>query len=312
MSESGALPRAVETVAALRAGVARWRAAGASPVGVVPTMGYLHDGHMALVAASRASCARTVVTIFVNPAQFGPGEDLATYPRDLGGDLAKLAAAGVDAVFTPATGEMYPPGFATTVSVAGLADGLCGAARPGHFAGVATVVCKLFLQCGADRAFFGEKDYQQLKVVARMARDLDIPTEVVAVPTVREADGLAVSSRNVRLTEAQRAVAPRLARALAAFAAAVAQGADAAAEAARGRAALAAAGFDRVDYLECRDAETLTPVARAGGAPARVFAAARLGEVRLIDNLPVPAAPAGRPAERAVSAVRTDARYRRA
>lgn len=297
MSESGALPRTVETVAALRAEVAGWRAAGAAPVGVVPTMGYLHDGHMALVAAARAGCARTIVTIFVNPAQFGPDEDLATYPRDLGGDLAKLAAAGVDAVFAPAAGEMYPPGFATAVSVAGLADGLCGAARPGHFAGVATVVCKLFLQCGADRAFFGEKDYQQLKIVARMARDLDIPTEVVAAPTVREADGLAVSSRNVRLTKAQRAVAPALARTLAETAAAVAQGADAAAETARGRAALAAAGFDRVDYFECRDAETLAPVARApaGGAPARVFAAAWLGEVRLIDNLPVavPAAPAG-------------------
>ena len=284
-----ALPRRVATVAALRAEVARWRAAGDGSVGVVPTMGYLHDGHMALVAAARADCARVIVTIFVNPAQFGPDEDLAIYPRDLEGDLAKLAAAGVDAAFVPDAGEMYPPGFATTVSVAGLADGLCGAARPGHFSGVATVVCKLFLQCGADRAWFGEKDYQQLKVVERMARDLDIPTEVVAAPTVRETDGLAVSSRNVRLTGAQRAVAPALARALSETAAAVAGGGAVADAEARGCAALAAAGFDRVDYLECRDAETLEPVARfaPGGAPARVFGAAWLGEVRLIDNLPV-------------------------
>ena len=284
-----ALPRRVATVVALRAEVARWRAAGDGSVGVVPTMGYLHDGHMALVAAARADCARVIVTIFVNPAQFGPDEDLAIYPRDLEGDLAKLAAAGVDTAFVPDAGEMYPPDFATTVSVAGLADGLCGAARPGHFSGVATVVCKLFLQCGADRAWFGEKDYQQLKVVERMARDLDIPTEVVAAPTVRETDGLAVSSRNVRLTGAQRAVAPALARALSETAAAVAGGGAVADAEARGRAALAAAGFDRIDYLECRDAETLEPVARIapGGAPARVFGAAWLGEVRLIDNLPV-------------------------
>ena len=234
-------------------------------------------------------CARVIVTIFVNPAQFGPDEDLAIYPRDLEGDLAKLAAARGRCGLRSRRRRDVSAGFATTVSVAGLADGLCGAARPGHFSGVATVVCKLFLQCGADRAWFGEKDYQQLKVVERMARDLDIPTEVVAAPTVRETDGLAVSSRNVRLTGAQRAVAPALARALSETAAAVAGGGVVADAEARGRAALAAAGFDRVDYLECRDAETLEPVARfaPGGAPARVFGAAWLGEVRLIDNLPV-------------------------
>ena len=293
MAESSALPRVAATVSGLRAAVARWRAGGAGPVGVVPTMGYLHEGHMALVAAARARCAHTVATIFVNPAQFGPDEDLATYPRDTDGDLRKLGAAGVDVAFLPTVPEMYPAGFATAVSVAGLSEGLCGAARPGHFDGVATVVAKLLAQCAADFAFFGEKDYQQLRIVERLARDLDIPTAIVAVPTVRETDGLAVSSRNVRLSAARRAVAPALARVLVETADAVARGAPVAAAEARGRAALAAAGFDRVDYLECRDAETLAPVA-GPGAPARVFAAAWLGSTRLIDNRPIP--PPGRPA----------------
>ena len=286
MAESTALPRVAATVAELRAVVAAWRAEGAGRVGVVPTMGYLHAGHMALAAAARARCARTVATIFVNPAQFGPSEDLAAYPRDLEGDLAKLGAAAVDAAFVPETAEMYPAGFATTVSVAGLSAGLCGAARPGHFDGVATVVAKLLLQCGADEAFFGEKDYQQLKVVERLARDLDIPTAIVPVPTVREADGLAVSSRNVRLTPAQRAAAPALFRALEAAARAFARGAPAAEAEAAGRARLEGAGFDRIDYLECRDAATLAPVDRLE-APARALGAARLGAVRLIDNVPV-------------------------
>lgn len=286
MAESTALPRVAATVAELRAVVAEWRAGGAGRVGVVPTMGYLHAGHMALAAAARARCARAVATIFVNPAQFGPAEDLATYPRDLDGDLAKLGAAGVDAAFVPEAAEMYPAGFATTVSVAGLSAGLCGAARPGHFDGVATVVAKLLLQCGADEAFFGEKDYQQLKVVERLARDLDIPAAIVPVATVREADGLAVSSRNVRLSPAQRAAAPALFRALEAAARTFARGAPAAEAEAAGRARLAGAGFDRVDYLECRDAATLAPVDRLE-APARVLGAARLGAVRLIDNVPV-------------------------
>ena len=294
MAEPSALPRVAATVAELRAEVARRRAEAAGHVGVVPTMGYLHAGHMALIAASQARCSCTVVTIFVNPAQFGPDEDIATYPRDLDGDLGKLRDAEVDVAFVPERGEMYPDGFATTVSVAGLTDGLCGGARPGHFDGVATVVAKLFLQCGADEAFFGEKDYQQLKTVTRMARDLDIPTRVVAVPTVREPDGLAVSSRNVYLDAAQRAVAPALARALAGTVDAAARGAAVAEAEAAGRAQLAAAGFDSVDYYECRDAETLAPLARFD-RPARVLAAAWLGNTRLIDNRPVPPAPPGRP-----------------
>ena len=288
MAEPTALPRIAATVAALRAAAARWRADGAGRIGVVPTMGYLHAGHMALIAASKARCARTVVTIFVNPAQFGPNEDFADYPRDAEGDLRKLREAAVDMAFMPAAEEMYPPGFATSVSVPALAQGLCGAARPGHFDGVATVVAKLFLQCAADEAFFGEKDWQQLRIVTRMARDLDIPTEVVAVPTVREADGLAISSRNVRLDARQRAAAPNLARALRETAAAVSRGAASAEAAAKGRAILDRAGFDRVDYLECRDGDTLSPAPRAAPG-ARVFGAAWLGETRLIDNLPIPA-----------------------
>ena len=287
MAEPTALPRVARTIAALRAAVARWRAEGAGRIGVVPTMGCLHAGHMALVAAARARCARTVVTIFVNPAQFGPNEDFADYPRDERGDLRALREAGVDLAFVPAAAEMYPPGFAATVSVPGLARDLCGAARPGHFDGVATVVAKLFLQCAADEAFFGEKDWQQLKIVARMARDLDIPTQVIAVPTVREADGLAISSRNVRLDARQRAIAPELARALRAAAAAIARGAPPAQAAAEARARLARAGFDSIDYLECRDGETLAPITRPAPA-ARIFAAARLGQTRLIDNLPLP------------------------
>ncbi len=287
MAGSSALPRVAATIAELRATVAGWRAERVGRIGVVPTMGYLHAGHMALVAAAQARCARTVVTIFVNPAQFGPNEDLATYPRDLTGDLQKLRDAGVDAAFTPAIGEMYPGGFATAVSVAGLSEGLCGAARPGHFTGVATVVAKLFLQCGADEAFFGEKDYQQFRVVERMARDLDIPTEVVAVPTVREADGLAVSSRNVNLTAAQRAVAPELSGALSAAVRAAARGASVAEAEAVGRAQLDRAGFDRIDYFECRDAATLAPITRFD-APARALAAAWLSATRLIDNRPIP------------------------
>ncbi len=279
------------TVRELRATVARWRADRSGPVGVVPTMGYLHDGHMALIARAAARCSRTVVTIFVNPAQFGPDEDFTTYPRDLEGDLEKLRAAGVDAAFVPQTAEIYPPDFATTVSVAGLTEDLCGAARPGHFDGVATIVAKLFLQCGADEAFFGEKDFQQLRMVTRMARDLDIPTTVVAVPTVREPDGLAISSRNVRLSAAQRAIAPALSRALAEAAAAAARGGAIADVETTGRRKLITAGFDNVDYFECRDAETLAPIT-AVTAPARILAAAWLGSTRLIDNFPVPP-PAG-------------------
>ena len=204
--------RQVATVAALRAALRD----APRPVGLVPTMGALHDGHLALVRAARDECATVVATIFVNPTQFGPGEDLERYPRSLPGDLALLEREGVDHVFTPSVEEMYPSGFVTTVHLDGPALPLEGAARHGHFDGVATVVAKLLLQSLPDRAYFGRKDGQQTAVVRRLARDLDIPTEIVVVPTVREADGLAMSSRNAYLTPEGRAAAPAVFRALSA------------------------------------------------------------------------------------------------
>ncbi len=276
----------VRRIADLRRAVAGWRREG-SDIGLVPTMGALHDGHLALVRTARAAHGRVVATIFVNPTQFGPGEDFETYPRDEASDLAKLDAHGTDLVFIPPADEMYPEGFSTTVTVAGVSEGLCGDHRPGHFAGVATVVTKLLLQTLPDVAYFGEKDYQQLIVIRRLARDLDIPVEIAGVPTVREPDGLALSSRNAYLTEAERRVAPHLNRVLREVARTVAAGGDVAAATSAGLAALRAAGFDGVDYLEVRDAETLAPVRRLAG-PARVLAAVRLGRTRLIDNEPVP------------------------
>src|SRR5436190_22717827 len=203
----------VRTIAELRSLIARWRHAG-ELVGLVPTMGALHAGHLALVRAAQADCDRVVATIFVNPKQFAPGEDLASYPRREAADLTMLRSAGVALVFMPSVSEIYPPGFATTVRVAGLTDCLCGAHRPGHFDGVATVVTKLLLQSLPDAAYFGEKDFQQLLVVRRLARDLDIPVRIKGVPTVREADGLALSSRNAYLSQEERRTAPNLARVL--------------------------------------------------------------------------------------------------
>ena len=278
----------VDTVAELRRTVSAWRAVGAT-VGLVPTMGYLHRAHMALVEFAQARTDLVVTSIFVNPTQFGENEDYGTYPRDLEGDLAKLVAAGVDLAFTPRLGEIYPHGFSTTVSVSGVSDGLCGKARPGHFDGVATVVSKLLLHCLPDLAVFGEKDYQQLQVIRRMARDLDIPVAIEGVPTVREDDGLALSSRNAYLCERERAAAPALYRVLCATARAVVEGTPAAAARERAHAALAAAGFDRVEYVELCDAETLAPVERPA-RPARLLAAAWLGRTRVIDNVAVPLA----------------------
>ncbi len=275
----------LRTVAALRARVAAFRADG--PVGLVPTMGAIHDGHLALVRAARQSCARVVASVFVNPTQFGPAEDFAAYPRDEAGDAARLAAAGCDALFAPGVAEMYPAGFATTVTVAGLSEGLCGAWRPGHFAGVATIVTKLLNQARPDAAFFGEKDYQQLQVIRRLARDLDIGVEIVGVATARAPDGLALSSRNAYLSAAERAAAPALWRTLREAAGRLADGsARAADEIARAKAALEAAGFDRVDYVAVADAETLEDV-EIVDRPARVLGAAWLGRTRLIDNVPV-------------------------
>ncbi|MFC3692975.1 pantoate--beta-alanine ligase [Chenggangzhangella methanolivorans] len=280
-------PEVVSTVTELRARVAGWRAAG-ERVALVPTMGALHAGHLALVTAAAAEAARVVVTIFVNPTQFAPHEDLATYPRDLDKDLAALAGGPADLVFAPDAAQMYPAGAATTVAVGGPSEGLESVARPHFFGGVATVVTKLLIQAGADVACFGEKDFQQLAVVRRLARDLCIATEIRGVPTVREADGLAMSSRNVYLDADARAKAPAIHRAMRAASAAIADGAAVETALADARAAIEAEGMT-IDYLELRDEETLAPL--PAPAPAsrrgRLLAAVRLSGVRLIDNISV-------------------------
>jgi pantoate--beta-alanine ligase len=264
--------------------VAVWRARGETVV-LVPTMGALHAGHRALVTRARELGRRVVVSIFVNPTQFGPNEDFSRYPRDLASDLAILTEAEVDAAYTPSVATMYPEGFATSLQVAGLTEGLCGAFRPGHFAGVATVVTKLVNQVAPDIALFGEKDFQQLQVIRRAVRDLDIPVDIRGVPTLREADGLALSSRNRYLSQAERAVAPRLHAVLVQVAEGLRDGGTATPLVAEGQAALAAAGF-APQYLAVVDAESLAPVERASGAT-RVLAAAYLGRTRLIDNVAV-------------------------
>ena len=276
--------KVVRSVADLRAVVAGWRRAGET-VALIPTMGYLHEGHLALVRRGRELATRTVASLFVNPTQFGPTEDLDRYPRDEAGDAAKLAGAGCDLLFAPTVSEMYPPGFATSVAVGGVSEGLCGAFRPQMFGGVALVVTKLLLQALPDVAVFGEKDYQQLQVIRRFVRDLDIPVRIEGAPTVREADGLALSSRNSYLTAAERAAAPALNRALTWAAGALAGGGPAAPVLAEVAARLLAAGFARVDYVELRCADTLAPLERLAG-PARLLAAAWLGKARLIDNIP--------------------------
>ena len=283
MSETGLI--VVRTVAAMREHVALWKAEG-DLVAVVPTMGALHDGHLALVRAAQRDCSRVIVTIFVNPTQFAEDEDLEAYPRGEAADLEKLQALAADLAFLPGGAQMYPDGFATSVRIEGLSEVLCGLGRPAHFGGVATVVSKLFNQSQADRAYFGEKDYQQSLVVRRMARDLDIPIEIVPVPTVREPDGLAMSSRNVYLSKAQRAVAPVLYRVLCGMAKRMTEGETASVAINWGQAALESAGFDRIEYLEVRNAETLAPIDGAA-CNARVFVAAHMGETRLIDNVAV-------------------------
>ena len=286
MPDDPALPT-VRTVAELRAAVARWRGAQET-VALVPTMGALHEGHLSLLARARARCVRTVVSLFVNPTQFGPQEDLSAYPRDEAADAAKLARAGADLLYAPTVGEMYPQGFATQVTVTGLTDHLCGPYRPGHFEGVATVVAKLLLQCLPDAAVFGEKDWQQLQVIRRLARDLDIPAEIIGAQIVREPDGLAMSSRNAYLSAGERRTAAALPRALQNLARAAATGEACRAAEKHALRSLLEAGFSGVDYVTVADAETLQPIARIGKRPARAFAAARLGRTRLIDNLAVP------------------------
>ena len=275
----------VRTVAELRGLVSGWKRAG-ERVGVVPTMGALHAGHLALARAARAGADRVIVTIFVNPKQFNRPEDLAKYPRTEESDAALLAPIGVDAIFAPLPEEVYPEGFATSVSVAGVSAGLCGAGRPGHFDGVATVVTKLFGMTRADVAWFGEKDWQQLAVVRRLVADLNLGVEIVGHPTVREADGLAMSSRNARLTAPERAVAPTLARAMERAAVAMVAGVPVAEALAAARAEVLAGGYREVEYLELCDASDLVLMTRLQG-PARLLAAAWLGEVRLIDNIAV-------------------------
>lgn len=277
-------PLALSDLTLLRETVARWRGYG-DAVALVPTMGALHAGHLSLVAQARAQAQRVVVSIFVNPTQFGPSEDFTRYPRDLGTDLAALAEAGADAAWTPDVATMYPPGFATRIEVSGVTEGLCGPLRPGHFSGVATVVTKLLNQVQPDLALFGEKDFQQLQVIRRTVADLDMPVRIHGVPTIREADGLALSSRNRYLTTAERAIAPDLHRTLTAIAEAARAGVPVAGPVADGAARLTAAGF-AVQYLTVCDAETLAPVERVTG-PARVLVAAMLGRTRLIDNVPV-------------------------
>lgn len=280
------VPATVRTIAALREKIAAWREADET-IALVPTMGALHDGHLSLVALARTRCKRTVVSLFVNPTQFGAHEDLSAYPRDEAGDAAKLAAAGADLLYAPTVREIYPDGFATQVTVRGLTDHLCGPHRPGHFEGVATVVTKLLLQSLPDAAVFGEKDWQQLQVIRRLARDLDIPVEIVGAATVRERDGMAMSSRNAYLAPEERRIAAGLNRVLSELARAVAVGEPCRAAEEKALRALLDGGFTSVDYVTVADAETLQPVERIGPRRARAFAAARLGRTRLIDNVPI-------------------------
>ena len=260
-------------------------------IALVPTMGALHEGHLALVREARARARHVVVSIFVNPRQFGANEDLDKYPRQLAADCALLEAEGVSLLWAPNSAVMYPPGFATSISVSGVSGGMCGTARPGHFDGVATVVCKLFNQVQPDFALFGEKDWQQLAVIRQIARDLDLllprVDAIIAVPTVREADGVARSSRNALLAPQDRAAAAQLPSAMQAALVKLRGGADVASTLRDLEAGLVAGGFAVVDYAELRDAATLAPIVSPSIGPVRLFVAARIGGTRLIDNMPL-------------------------
>ncbi len=273
-------------LAEIRDRVRTWRRAGDS-IAVVPTMGALHAGHLSLVEQAKRDCSRVIVWIFVNPMQFNNAGDLDNYPRTEQQDAAKLAPYGVDVIYAPDVDQVYPDGFASTVSVSGLTQVMDGVFRPGHFDGVATVVSKIFLQTGADRAYFGEKDYQQLQVVRRMARDLDIPITVVPCPTVREASGLAMSSRNLRLSEPGRQQASALYPVLCDAAQALRDGGDVATVTAQAQDHLISAGFDRVEYFDLRRSDDLSALTALNDAPARLFVAAWIEDVRLIDNIAV-------------------------
>jgi pantoate--beta-alanine ligase len=278
------------TLDMLRNALAELRRGGGS-VGLVPTMGALHEGHLTLVREAKAQCDHVVASIFVNPTQFGPNEDLDAYPRQLAEDSAMLEAEGVALLWAPTVDAMYPQGFVTNISVSGVSEGFCGASRPGHFDGVATVVCKLFNQVMPDKAFFGEKDFQQLAVIRAMARDLDLTRphvrDIIGVPTVREADGLAMSSRNRYLSSDDRAAAATLPEAMKRAIAHIEAGGDVAEALAALEAALIDGGFSSVDYAALADAQSLTPLGELAGQPARLLVAARIGGTRLIDNMAV-------------------------
>jgi pantoate--beta-alanine ligase len=271
----------------LRRGTAALRSAGGT-IAFVPTMGALHAGHMALVAEARTRATHVVASIFVNPTQFGPSEDLSTYPRREAADAAMLEEAGCAILWAPDAATMYPAGFATSVRVGGISEGLEGVARPGHFDGVATVVAKLFGQVRPDVALFGEKDFQQLAVIRRMTKDLDLAIDIVGVPTMRDADGLALSSRNAYLSPEERAAALALPRALGEAAGTISAGTAVTEALDRAHARLEAAGFGPIDYVAYCDPDSLEPLA-AADRPGRLLAAAFIGRTRLIDNLVVDA-----------------------
>jgi pantoate--beta-alanine ligase len=279
-------PRVIRALPPLKRAIADFRARRCK-IALVPTMGALHAGHLALVRAAQRRADRVIVSIFVNPTQFAPHEDLKTYPQTFAADIAALAALKADLVWAPSIETMYPAGFATRIVSEGPASaGLEDAVRPHFFAGVATVVAKLLIQCEPDIAMFGEKDFQQLKVVTQLARDLDLKTRIVGVPVVREADGLALSSRNRYLSPAERAKAPVLQRVLGECAAGIAAGKPIAAVLDRGREAITGSDF-ALDYLEARHAGTLAPIASSEAGPIRLLVAARIGATRLIDNVAV-------------------------
>lgn len=279
------MPQMIQTQELLRIALTTYRRDG-KRIGFVPTMGALHEGHVSLVKRAKQQCDIVVVSIFVNPMQFGANEDLDRYPKRLEKDKSLLEEQGVDVLFVPTVEEMYPDHFSTTVTVSGVSEGLCGAMRPRHFAGVATVVTKLFMQVLPDLAFFGEKDYQQLKVIERMVADLSIPVQIVGVPTGRSADGLALSSRNQYLSPKEREIAPLLYKYLNQAANKIAGGLDVGHTLDWAKQALLDGGFNKIDYMELREAAHLEPLTRFE-PPARLLAAAWLGTTRLIDNVPV-------------------------